>query len=109
MVNTGFDPLFATFVIGLMLLGVGWNGMFVGATALLATAHDAAERVRVQTTNDFIVFGTVAITALLSGTIESTLGWTALNVAVLPGLVIAAVLVTWHSVQPGRERVALAE
>ena len=43
-----------------MLLGVGWNFMFVGGTTLLATAHDPHERVRVQATNDFIVFGTVA-------------------------------------------------
>ena len=109
VVNTGFDPLFATFVVGLMLLGVGWNGMFVGATALLSTAHDAAERVRVQATNDFIVFGTVAVSALLSGTIESTLGWTALNVAVLPGLVIATVLVTWHLFSRAGGGMALAE
>lgn len=109
VVNVGFDPLFATFIIGLMLLGVGWNGMFVGATALLATAHDANERVRVQTTNDFIVFGTVALTALLSGTIESGWGWTALNVSVLPGLVVAVVLVAWHLVSRAGQRVALAD
>lgn len=109
VVNVGFDPLFATFITGLMLLGVGWNGMFVGATALLATSHDATERVRVQATNDFIVFGTVAITALLSGTIESGFGWTALNVAVLPGLIIAVALVAWHLVSRTSERVALAE
>ena len=109
VVNVGFDPFFATFITGLMLLGVGWNGMFVGATALLATAHDANERVRVQATNDFIVFGTVAVTALLSGTIESSLGWTALNVAVLPGLVIAVALVAWHLVSRAGQHVALAE
>ena len=43
-------------------LGVGWNFMFVGGTTLLTTAYAPAERVRVQATNDFIVFGTVACT-----------------------------------------------
>jgi hypothetical protein len=47
-----------------VLLGIGWNFMFVGATNLLGEAHSAEERVRAQTANDFIVFGTVACTAL---------------------------------------------
>ena len=48
----------------LMLLGVGWNFMFVGGTTLLTTAYTPDERVRVQATNDFIVFGTVALHGL---------------------------------------------
>ena len=60
----------------------GWNFMFVGGTTLLATAHDPHERVRVQATNDFIVFGTVACTAFASGAIEATGGWAALNLVV---------------------------
>jgi predicted MFS family arabinose efflux permease len=95
-VNIGFGPFFGTFVIALGLLGVGWNFMFVGATALLAGAHDAQERVRVQTTNDFIVFGTAAATAFASGAIETMGGWGALNLTVLPALFIAAGLVSWH-------------
>ncbi len=95
-VNIGFDPFFSTFVVALMLLGVGWNFMFVGATALLSTAHDAEERVRVQVTNDFIVFGTVAGTAFASGAIEATAGWSVLNLSVMPAVLIAAGLVVWH-------------
>ena len=77
--NLLFPPLLPTFMVALMLLGVGWNFMFVGGTTLLATAHDPHERVRVQATNDFIVFGTVACTAFASGAIEATGGWAALN------------------------------
>ncbi len=95
-VDIGFAPFLASFVVGLMLLGVGWNLMFVGATALLTTAHSAEERVRVQATNDFIVFGTVAATALASGAIEVTAGWSALNLAVMPAVLVAAALVVWH-------------
>jgi len=79
-----------------MLLGVGWNFMFVGGTALLTTAHSAEERVRVQATNDFIVFGTVAVTSFASGAIEVTAGWDMLNLSVIPAVVIAAGLVAWH-------------
>jgi predicted MFS family arabinose efflux permease len=95
-VDISFDPFFGTFIVGLTLLGVGWNFMFVGATALLSTAHSAQERVRVQATNDFIVFGSVAASAFASGAIETTGGWTALNLTVFPALLIAAGLVVWH-------------
>jgi MFS family permease len=94
--NLAFPPVFATFLVALALLGIGWNFMFVGGTTLLATAHDAHERVRVQATNDFIVFGTVACTAFASGAIEATGGWAALNLVVLPPTAIAALLVIWH-------------
>ncbi|MDQ2803776.1 MAG: MFS transporter [Pseudomonadota bacterium] len=95
-VNLGFAPLFATFVVSLMLLGVGWNFMFVGATTLLTTAYDPHERVRAQATNDFIVFGAAACASFGSGAIAATGGWRDLNLAVLPPLLIAAVLVAWH-------------
>jgi MFS family permease len=94
--NLSLPPVVATFTVALVLLGVGWNFMFVGGTTLLATAHDPHERVRVQATNDFIVFGTVACTAFASGAIEATGGWTALNLVVVPPTLIAAALVIWH-------------
>ena len=59
-------------MVALVLLGVGWNFMFVGGTTLLTTAYAPAERVRVQATNDFIVFGTVACTAFTSGAVQAT-------------------------------------
>jgi MFS family permease len=94
--NLSFAPVVATFMLALILLGVGWNFLFVGGTTLLATAHDPHERVRVQATNDFIVFGTVACTAFASGAVEATGGWTALNLMVVPPTLIAAALVIWH-------------
>jgi MFS family permease len=109
LVDIGFNPFFGTFVIGLMLLGLGWNGMFVGATALLVTASDPMERVQVQATNDFIVFGTVAVTALASGAIESAAGWAALNLAVVPGLIVAVALVCWHMAVRAERGPVLAE
>ena len=87
---------YGTFLVALMLLGFGWNFMFVGATALLTTAHDMQERVRAQATNDFIVFGTVACSALASGVVEAKFGWLALNGAILPPVLVAMALVLWH-------------
>lgn len=94
--NLLFPPVLGTFMTALVLLGIGWNFMFVGGTTLLTTAHEAHERVRVQATHDFIVFGTVACTAFTSGAIEATGGWTALNLVVVPPLLIAIVVVGWH-------------
>ncbi len=84
---------FGHFAVALALLGLGWNFMFTGATTLLAEAHSPAERVRAQAANDFIVFGTVACTALGSGWVHAAFGWTVQNLAVLPALVIALALV----------------
>jgi hypothetical protein len=83
-------------MVALAILGVGWNFMFVGGTTLLTTAYAAEERVRVQATHDFIVFASVAITALTSGAIQATAGWGALNLTVLPPVAIALVVVCWH-------------
>jgi MFS family permease len=105
-VNVYATPLVATFMVALALLGVGWNFMFVGGTTMLTTAHSADERVRVQTTHDFIVFGSVAMTALTSGAIQATLGWEVLNLAVVPPVLIAFLVVGWHWV--ARSRVAVA-
>jgi MFS family permease len=84
---------FAHFTVALVLLGLGWNFMFTGATTLLSTAHAPEERVRAQAANDFIVFGTVACTALGSGAVHAGFGWAVLNLALLPALLLAAVLI----------------
>lgn len=105
-VNVFEAPLFRTFLVALALLGVGWNFMFVGGTTLLTTAYSAEERVRVQATHDFIVFGSVAITALTSGAVQATEGWEVLNLTVVPPVLIAFIVVGWHWM--ARSRVAVA-
>ena len=97
-INLYFPPLWGVFMISLALLGIGWNFMFVGGTTMLTTAYSTQERVRVQATHDFIVFGSVAGTALTSGAIEAVWGWTALNLTVLPPVLIAMTVVAWHYV-----------
>ncbi len=102
-VNIHEPPLFSTFMLALALLGVGWNFMFVGGTTLLTTAYTAAERVRVQSTHDFIVFGSVAMTALTSGAVQATHGWNVLNLTVAPPVLIAFVVVGWHWLARSRQ------
>ena len=86
---------FFHFTVALVLLGLGWNFMFVGATTLLGESHRPEERVRAQTANDFIVFGTVACTALGSGAVHAGAGWEVLNLMLLPALAVAAVATLW--------------
>jgi len=107
-INVFEPPLVGTFMAALALLGVGWNFMFVGGTTLLTTAHSLEERTRVQAMHDFIVFGSVAVTAVTSGAIEALAGWEALNLTVVPPVLIAFLVVGWHWIARSRASVAAA-
>ncbi|MDB5376058.1 MAG: transporter [Rubritepida sp.] len=95
---------FAHFAFGLALLGLGWNFMFVGATSLQTTSYAPQERVKAQAANDFIVFGTVACTAFLSGYVHARFGWSVLNLTLIPPLVAALGLLAWQKAR-GTKRV----
>jgi MFS family permease len=83
------------FWIGLMLLGVGWNFAFIGATTLVTETHRPQERTRVQSFNDFLIFGSMAIGSFGSGKVLATFGWAAVNEIVFPVVLAAAVLLGW--------------
>ena len=91
----------AHFSVALVLLGLGWNFAFIGATAMLTAAHTPEERGRVQGMNDFAVFGLVAIASLASGGLmncsggDVAAGWTAVNLAMVPFLVAAGGALIW--------------
>ena len=72
----------------LVLLGVGWNFLYVGATTMVTLTYDLSERFRAQAVNEFFVFGTSAAASLLAGTIIHLYGWYTLIVVPLPLLVI---------------------
>lgn len=72
------------FWLALVLLGVGWNFSFIGATDMITATHTHAERAKVQAANDFIMFGVVAIASFSSGQLLSTSGWDSLNLLVFP-------------------------
>ncbi|CAB1055843.1 Uncharacterized MFS-type transporter [Olavius sp. associated proteobacterium Delta 1] len=79
----------------LVLLGLGWNFLFVGATTLLTGTYSPDEKAKAQALNDFIVFGTVTITSFSSGAVQHALGWQTLNMAVIPFLVLVGIANLW--------------
>ena len=82
------------FMLGLILLGLGWNFGFVGASAMVLDSHRPEERTRVQSFNDFLVFGTMAVGSFSSGQLLQVWGWGAVNWVVFPpvALVLAVLL-----------------
>jgi MFS family permease len=73
----------------LVLLGIGWNFAFVGATALVTQCHRPNERNKVQAVNDFLVFGSMAIGSFASGKLLASYGWDMVAMVVLPAVGIA--------------------
>ncbi|WP_373235903.1 MFS transporter [Cohaesibacter celericrescens] len=82
----------ANFWIALILLGVGWNFAFIGATTMLTDCYHPSERAKTQATNDFLVFGTVTIASFSSGGILNAFGWEKLNWVMFPPVVLCLLL-----------------
>lgn len=87
----------AHFWTALVLLGIGWNFGFIGATALVTDCYRPEERVKVQAANDFLVFGSVAIASFSSGGLLHAGGWESVNWLVFPPVAVALVLVAWQA------------
>ncbi len=78
----------------LVLLGVGWNFLFVGGTTALVATYRPAERFRAQAFNDFSIFGASALASLMAGALLHGFGWSAVLLSTLPalGLMLLAVI-----------------
>jgi MFS family permease len=87
----------AHFWINLILLGVGWNFAFVGATATVTDCHRPEERNKVQAVNDFLVFGTMALASFSSGKLLADYGWALVNQVVIAAVIVAALALFWVS------------
>ena len=83
------------FWIGLVLLGLGWNFGFVGGSAMVLETHRPEERSRVQSFNDFLIFGTMAIASFSSGQILANWGWDYLNWIVFPPVALTLILIAF--------------
>ncbi len=83
------------FWVALILLGLGWNFLFVGASTLLTSTHTPQERAKTQGLNDFIVFTTVAAASLSAGALQHSLGWQWVNIAALPSIIIVTLALVW--------------
>jgi MFS family permease len=96
------------FFLALILLGVGWNFGFIGATTMLASAHNPEEKGIVQGMNDFFVFGGVTMASLASGGLmncsggSAVEGWSAVNIAMVPFLTLAGSALIWLATQKRR-------
>jgi len=85
----------ANFWWALVLLGVGWNFLYIGATALLTETYHPAEKARAQGANDFFILATMATSSFSSGMILETNGWQTLNYAAIPFVLAMGVAVVW--------------
>jgi MFS family permease len=90
---------FENFAVGLVLLGLGWNFGFIGGTTLLTATYEPAERNKAQGLNDFLVFGTTALTSLGAGKLLALYGWNAVNYAVFPMVALALAMIAWLTMQ----------
>lgn len=86
LTGTGFE----SFAAALILLGVGWNFLYVGGTTLLTTTYTAAERGRAQATNDLSIFVIGLLSSLSAGALLDAAGWQMTNLLLLPWLATAA-------------------
>ena len=97
------------FFVALILLGLGWNFGFIGATTMLSGAHAPEECGRVQGMNDMIVFGCVTVASLASGGLmncsggSAVEGWSAVNIAMVPFLALAGASLIWLMLRPKDE------
>ncbi|KRS17335.1 MFS transporter [Roseovarius indicus] len=94
------------FFLALILLGLGWNFGFIGATTMLAASHEPHERGRMQGLNDLIVFGGVTMASLSSGGLMNCsggtpeAGWASVNLAMIPCLTLAGGALIWLVLRP---------
>lgn len=95
----GLGQSLQSFWLALVLLGIGWNFLFIGGSALLTQLHTEAERGKVQGLNDLIIFSLVAVASLLAGSLLHGIGWEWLNLAMLPAITVLAVAM-WRSARP---------
>lgn len=105
---------FTHFFLTMVLLGLGWNFGYIGATAMLTRAHRPEERERIQGLNDAVVFGGVFLASLSSGGLMNCLGgsaqtgWSAVNMAMVPFLVLAGAALIWLMLRPKSDTSARA-
>lgn len=83
------------FWLALVLLGVGWNFLFIGATTLLTESHTAAERAKVQGINDAAIFITMVVSSLSSGALFTLQGWHTMNAWGVPVVLLAGAGIVW--------------
>lgn len=85
----------SSFGSALVLLGLGWNFLFIGGTTLLTSAYRPAEKARAQATNDLTIYIVGFMASLCAGPLLQALGWQMMNVVLLPCLLLAVAALLW--------------
>jgi MFS family permease len=93
------------FWTGLILLGFGWNLGFIGATTMVTQCHRPQERHRVQSFNDFLIFGSMAVGSFMSGKLLAFAGWAVINQVVFPFVLAAGALLAWQTMRERRRAI----
>ena len=86
---------FGSFASALILLGVGWNFLYIGGTTLVTTTYAAAERSKAQATNDMTIFAVGLASSFSAAALLQAFGWQMLNLLLLPWLALAAASLVW--------------
>jgi MFS family permease len=97
---------FGSFAGALVLLGIGWNFMYIGGTTLLTSTYTPVEKARAQAINDMTIFAVGLTCSFSAGGLLEALGWQKMNLVLIPWLVLAAASLVWFSVKP---RMQMAE
>lgn len=90
------------FLSALILLGVGWNFLYVGGTTLLTETYRPSEKAKVQALNDFSISGVVVVASFASGWLMHGIGWMGVNLAALPFLAATAIAIGLFMLRPPR-------
>jgi MFS family permease len=85
----------ANFWAANLILGIGWNFLFIGGTTLLTRTYRPEERAKMQALNDFLIFGTSTVSSFSSGALLAGSGWTLVQLTVLPFVVVAVAAILW--------------
>jgi len=95
---------FSSFASALILLGVGWNFMYIGGTTLLTSTYTPAEKGSAQAINDMLIFAVGLVCSFGAGGLLHALGWQTLNLVLLPWLGLAAASLIWLGVRAAGQR-----
>jgi MFS family permease len=96
------------FLVALLLLGVGWNFLFIGATTLFTEAYQPEEKTRAQAAMDTTIYATMTVSSFGSGALVTTGGWTWMNVAMMLPLALIAAALGWLALERRRSSRALS-
>jgi|SRR5579862_741343 len=98
----------ATFWVALLLLGIGWNFMYIGGSTLLTEAYRPSEKAKAQGVNEMAIFAVQAVAALSSGVLVNSRGWNTLNYVALPAILAAGAFAAWLLWKRGLRRPKMA-